>query len=464
MCAATIEAPSLHIRLKAATPPHLRAAHNVELSIPQTSGRNALRKLVHHLLSSSLPDDSSKPDFHFLALGEPLRTTLDKFLERRQLTAETTLDVTYYLPLPEPERKSSVQASEEWLSSVAVFNTGSDLNVLVGSFAGLPSVHTCANGNEGVVAIVDEGGIVKTAQGHTAPIKGVSWMRDGRRFITASSDQSARVWQLATTENTSKDDDDDTENNYECECVPYATFRTEDCGQPVSLSAIAVDYSTTKDRALVGGEDGSVWLLPEIPAQSSSEQSLSKTQVLKRKRTDTSSIPAIRLGAGSPGLPTSAVAFREEDNSAISTGFDAMVRVWDAETSSEKVTAPAGGKPIYDIAVGKTYFAVAAMDGAVRLVDGRLERGVVGACGRKGAHEGIVTGVAWMEEGRNCVTGGVDGIVRVWDTRAMVTPVRVVKEVHDGRQSFAVDAIKKEDTWCVFSAGADGKIARLSIG
>ncbi|CDF37251.1 unnamed protein product [Chondrus crispus] len=102
---------------------------------------------------------------------------------------------------------------------------------------------------------------------------------------------------------------------------------------------------------------------------------------------------------------------------------------------------------------------VSAVDGGVRLVDAREGKGVVAACGRKGAHRGVVTDACWMVAGKSAVSGGGDGSVRLWDVRALMTPAHIMERVHEGGKSLAVAAAGEE----VFSAGADGKVARFRV-
>lgn len=425
------DVPSLHIRLKAATPAHLQAAHNVELSVPQNAGRNALRKLLYHLLA--LPE-SSRPEFHFLAGDEPLRTTFDNFLRRRNLSAEATLDVTYYLALPEPREESSIDASTEWISSVSAFYAGSKQPMIVaGSYSGAPCVY------RGTDTVISEASCTEVR--HAAPIKGVTWLNDGQRFVTAGQDQCARVWSVDKAAEVA---------------TPFAEFRTETIGDAVGLGSVAISKEANESAAL-GADDGSLWVLPDIPQVQSAPQKIGN----KRKEADTAVIAAVRVGASTAPLPMTGVAWRGRN--VVSAGWDALIRVWDVDACASATTIPCGGKAVADISITEQSILVAAIDGGVRLIDARDGKGVVAACGRKGAHHGIVNAIQWMDKDRNCVSGGIDGTLRFWDVRSMMVPVRVLKEIHGGKQCLGLDCVIQERTWCIFSAGADGKVARITI-
>lgn len=431
MVAVEMEAPSLHIRLKAATPAHLRAAHNVELSVPQTTGRNALRKLLYHLLS--LPE-TSRPDFHFLAGEEPLRTTFDRFLQRRNLSAETTIDVTYYLSLPEPEEEPPIAASNEWVSCINVYKGEKDPVVVAGSYSGAPCVY------RGTEAVVPETASLDVR--HAAPIKSVAWLRDGNHFITAGQDQCARLWRV---------------DEAAAKAVPFAIFRTEDSGDPVGLTAVAVDKLDI-ERVALGAEDGSLWVLPELPI---SQPVPVIDEDGKRKKADIAAIPAVRVGSSPTPLPITALTWREQN--ALSVGWDALVRIWDVNACSTTVAIPCGGKPVTSMSVTNQSILIAAIDGAVRLVDARDGKGVIAACSRKGAHNGIASAIHWLDADRNCVSGGVDGSIQFWDVRSMMSPVRSIADVHDGKPCMGLGCVKVDSTWHIFSGGADGKVARIHI-
>lgn len=437
--------PSVLIRLKAATPPHLRAAHGVELSIPQTAGRNALRKLLQHLLPST---DADIPDFHFLAAGEPLRTTLDKFLTRRNLSSEATLEITYYLPLPSPTLQGSTKASSEWLSSLSTHPTSTDPFILVGSFSGAPAVL------HGADTIVSEDSLLSVA--HDAPIKAVTWLPDGTRFVSAAQDQTARVWTF------------DMQNR---RAEPVAVFRTDDGGDAAGVTAAAASAMGERQAVALGGEDGTIWIIPHIPVSDVNVQDEKRegdvldqvAQARKRKTPHVDRLLALRVGCSSTALPVSRVRWR--GSGVVSAGWDAVVREWDVERCELCTTMPSGGKPLTDVAVGQGCHVTSAVDGGVRVVDARDGQGVVAACGRRATHNGVVAAVEWLEMERSVVSAGFDGSVRLWDLRAMLAPARAVANVHGGGKALALATGMDEgdERKAIFSGGSDGRVARLTV-
>lgn len=423
----TPTAPNLQVRLLAGglSDPALRAAHDITLSLPATVGRKALQSLLVHLLPATA---GSLPEFHFLAYEEPLRTTLDKFLARRSLSTEKTVPLTYYLPLPPPAPSPPTCVSPAWLSSLSVVRYDDDVYLLTGSYSGAPSI-LCEDR-----IVLSEEAVRPFA--HKAPVKSVSWLPDRKGFLTASTDQIACLWRC----NLSPD---------AVSATPEATFRSDETGVPSCFESIAVSPSATSPVAALSGADGSIYLLPDLNGSPSDKTALPNR---KRKEPDSRVLSATRLSAAT-GLCVSEVAWRDT-KTMISAGWDGMARVWDAETGQMGVTVPCGGKAVTGLAVGEGACVVGAADGAVRVVDGREGRGVVGACGRRGAHRGVVADVDWVEDGA-IVSGGLDGSVRIWDLRAIVQPVHVVADVHGkGGKCLAVCGEGRR----MFSAGSDGNV------
>ena len=399
---------SLQIRLKAGVSDSgLRGAHNATLSVPSTVGRKALTKLLQALLNLSDPIS-----FHYILFEEPLRTTLDKFLSRRNLSFEQTVEVTYYLPLPEPRKHTPQPASKEWISSIHAL---SQVNVLAGSYSGAPIVPF------GEAPLLEASSI---GNSHKSGIKAVRWLDNGEHFVTASLDRTMRIWKRegGTAET-------------------VATFESEQTEHPTIFQSLDVN----NEYIAAGAEDGSIWLFPSEPP---------RAETAKRPRTQ--SLSGTRMAAVS-SLPISSVCW--EENNLVSSGWDALARVWDVNRMSESVAIPCGGKPVTSLSVGSTYI-ISSVDGAVRLVDKRNGKGVVGACSKLGAHKGVVSSVKWVREGV-AVSCGFDSTMRFWDVRNMLSPSHIVK-VGEGR-CLALDTSLDGDSYMIFVAGEDGQVSRVSI-
>lgn len=431
------EAPSVHIRLKAAVhDSSLRAAHGVELSVPQTLGRKGLRNLLHHLLN----EPESRPEFHFLAASEPLRSTLDKFLLRRNLSTEATLELTYYLPLPAPESDSPHVASQEWLSAVDVIKDTHlvDPLVLAASYSGCPSVFA---GDDDIIA---EDAMRDFA--HRSAIKDVAWLPSHSHFVSASNDQSIRLWSFNLAEKSAR---------------PVAVFRSDEAGPPFAFDSVAVSSQTSSKpvAAAMGGADGSVWVIPGLLAQGEDATDPTLSSGVKRKSRDERMLSASRIGVTATDLSVSSIQWHGED--VITAGWDGLVHRWDVGACATTVSIPCGGKSVTSVSVSDSSMLVSAVDGAVRLVDARDGKGVVAACGRRGSHRGIVADACWLTSTQSAVSAGLDGSLRFWDMRSMLLPTHIVENVHGpGGRCLSVSVLQKDDRHHVFSAGSDGRVAR----
>ena len=82
------------------------------LAVPGKLTRYGLSEVVNHLLALDPP----KP-FDFLVDGELVRTSLQKLLLRKAISAEKTLDVEY-IPAVGPPSEESVGKHEDWVSAV----------------------------------------------------------------------------------------------------------------------------------------------------------------------------------------------------------------------------------------------------------------------------------------------------------------------------------------------------------
>lgn len=424
-----MEQPTVIVRFVAgAVPVELRGAHNVTLSVPTSLGRKGLRNLLHHLLSPPEP----LPDFHFLLLEQPLRTTLDKFLSRRNLSSEQTLSLTYYLPLPSPRLNPPLPLGPEWLASVHL----SDTLTLSAGYSCIPILL-----HNSTPLLTPE---ALLPYRHDASIKSAVLFPDHSRFITASQDRSARLWSLNVSEK---------------ELHPIAELRTDDIGSPAAFESVAVSSKNSSCHVALGAADGSVWLAPDV---SKYEDRSSEQVGEKRKDVSLQTMHATKLGLTSTDLCVSDVAWQGSE--LWSCGWDAMVRKWDVEKGASTVAIPAGGKAVTGMAVGKRLIVVSSVDGAVRVLDARDGKGVMDACGRRTAHRGIVMDVDWLDEGLSAVSGGVDGTVRLWDLRAMLAPAHVVEDVQGkGGKVLAVSAHKESKGGAVACVGSAGNVARMEM-
>jgi WD40 repeat protein len=453
---------SIPVRLVASVSvPHLRAADAAELTVPAVMGRKALRDLLHHLLHLAEKPVEERPDFHFLVsqgntAGQPLRTTLAKFIAKRNFSTEAATVLTYYLPIPDPTRPDPVSPSVEWLSSIDVrVIAGGKSLLLAGSYSGIPSISTPS------AVLVSEAKLRDGA--HAAPIKAVAWIGEQcpSAFVSAGLDEVAKLWTH------------DAASNSASVC---AVFRSDDVAHPTSFEAAAATTVSDKTLVALGATDGSVWVLDDIAERLSAdgapeameEAETAENDNAKRKHVDVPSISSQLIGTTSKNAAVTRVRWQDGSSGAlVSAGYDGMVRMWDVDAGIVKLSIPAGGKALTGLALSgiNGTAVVAAVDGAVRLVDSRDGKGVVASSTRGKAHDGMATDVAWMMDGASFVSGGLDGSVRVWDLRGLEAPVHVVEGVHGARnvRSLSLGVAATNGRTTVFSAGEDGRLQAVAF-
>jgi WD40 repeat protein len=400
---------------------------------------------VHHLLGFTDEGDASapRPDLHFLVgKTEPLRTTLELFLDRRGMSSETTLELTYYIPMPPPERPDPTSMSNEWLSSMDVVrhHDGGAFLAVVGSYSGVPSIVGASD------CVVPECDLADGA--HAAPIKAVAWLPCANAFVTAGHDAVAKIWSYSPVENSAS---------------VCAVFRSDDVTQETLFETAAATMRADKQLVALGASDGSVWLLDDLADVLAAAGAAAPADAYaKRKKADVQEIGAQHIGMTSKDLSVTRVAWRSDE--LATAGLDGMLRFWDIDSSVVKVSVPGGGKALTAMCISDASCVVGCADGAMRLLDGRDGKGVVAVSVKGKGHAGIVSDVTWLDTAATMASGGLDGAVRVWDMRAFGTPVHTVTQVHGkNARSLALCSGMVDKTQLLLSAGEDGHVQRIEF-
>jgi WD40 repeat protein len=195
-------------------------------------------------------------------------------------------------------------------------------------------------------------------RGFTAPVSGVAFSPDGKRFATASKDD-VRIWSLGADEDPVRIHDDVGEYT----CVAF------------SQSGELLAFGSDKRNEVY------VWDLKKGK----------EMHTLKHDR-------AINIRV-------TAVAFSPDKKTIASAGYDAM-RLWDQNTGKAGTTF----KFAYSIAFSPDGKRLAAVGGSrtLRIWDVEKNKELLAIANIS------ASSVAWSADGKLLATGGYDGVVRVW--------------------------------------------------
>jgi WD40 repeat protein/tRNA A-37 threonylcarbamoyl transferase component Bud32 len=204
---------------------------------------------------------------------------------------------------------------------------------------------------------------LRTLRGHTGPILAVAYSPDGRRIVTGSADETARVWDAETGQE---------------------SLRLE--GHTASVRAVA--FSRDGERIVTGSWDRTVrvWetatgrLLHSIVAN---------------------------------GKEVFSVAFSPDGQRIVSGGQEAKARVWDANSATELFPLEGHTSLVWAVAFSTDgeRIVTGSWDQTVKMWDAKTGQELRTFIG----HRGAVLSVAFSPDGQRVVTGGQDHRAKVWD-------------------------------------------------
>ena len=250
--------------------------------------------------------------------------------------------------------------------------------------------------------------LVRTLKGHSDDVRGVAISGDGRRAVSASTDETLKVW--------------DVESGRELRTLEGHT----DAVHGVALSG-----------------DG------RIAVSASGDETL--------KAWDVESGTELCTLEGHFAAVT-AVAISEDGKRAVSASSDNTLKVWDVETGSELNTLLGHTDIVYGVAMsGDRRRAVSAsLDQTLKVWD--LEGG--GELRTLSGHSDIVYGAAMSEDGQRAISASSDRTLKVWDVetgaelRTLEGHAGVVRGVavsFDGRRAVSASEDRTLKVWDVDS-------------
>ncbi|RLN46935.1 hypothetical protein BBJ29_007919 [Phytophthora kernoviae] len=399
-------------------------------AVPTRLSRRGLSQVVNHLLNTG---DKPRP-FDFLIDGLFLRSTLSKYLQTSEVSEEALLTLQYVEALPEPQKQNS-NDHPDWVSAVAsiddelvvtgcydgvlrVYDAQGDCKASVKAHQGAIKAVSVATSEKSGKFIIASSGKDQLAQlwtfsikteklapmaaltGHLNSVDAVQMHASGKRVVTASWDNTVRVWKAPSSEEAGEQ-------------------RSAKKHKKTASGAGAASFQQLEAEMVLVGHTSFVTGVAFRPKES-----------------------------------------EHDEDVLVSAGSDRTVRLWDLVTQSCSQSL-VGNRAVSDLSVNASGLILTAHpDHCVRLWDPRAQQNGdnIVQCTFH-SHKEWVSSVAWHPDISNehlFVSGGYDGTAKVWDARSTI-PLHTVK-AHDGKLlALSWRNQTKENSSMAFATGGDDK-------
>jgi RNA polymerase sigma factor (sigma-70 family) len=289
-------------------------------------------------------------------------------------------------------------------------------------------------------------GAIRSFEGHKAPVIGVVFSPDGRRALTASSDASVRLWDVATGKEVRR-------------LIGHVIGARSVAFSPDGKRALSTgdnpdrtvrlwDLETGIEQQCFEGNEAPVHGVAFLP---DGKRCLFGCSADKRLRLlDIDSGNELQRFEGHTDN-VSGLALSRDGKRFISCGLDGTVRLWDLDNGTELRQFPGHTGQVWSVAMspdGKQAIS-AGEDREIRLWD--LESGK--ELRRFDGHTGGTHGVAFSPNGRRILSGGYDNVMRLWD-------VASGKELYhfEGHTDAVYDVAFSPDGRYALSGGKDSAV------
>ncbi len=216
----------------------------------------------------------------------------------------------------------------------------------------------------------------RSLRGHTKSVNTVAWHPDGKHVLTASDDQTARVWDTASGE-------------------VIATFT----GHTDAIWSAA--WRPDGQQVLTGSADGTAKIWDAASGQVIATLEEHTDRVL-------------------------AVAWSPDGQQVLTGSADGTAKIWDAASRQVVATLVGHTSSINAVAWSPDGRQVltGSDDGTAKIWDGASEQVIVTLVG----HTSSINGVAWSPDGQQVLTGSDDTTARIWNS--VSGQLRITLEAH----------------------------------
>ncbi|KAL7722975.1 Ribosome biogenesis protein WDR12-like protein [Entamoeba marina] len=332
-------------------------------SLPQSSTRLSLSRLVNHILS--LPNPIP---FDFIISGDFLRTSLIDHVKTKDVPTENVIEVEYTLALPAPKQEWSHQL-DNWITCLSYCQQK--------LFCGLSNDMINVCNNDGILTS-QHGKLSTTA---TRPIKSIStsYNNEQLQVLIAGKSNSINLF------------------DYSSQLTHIRSY----IGHTASIESLC--FSPSSNQFVSGSWDKTIriWQI---------EQQTTSTQTSSKKN--------LELSGHSQAITH---VLWPVEHQIISASLDNNVSIWDVDQSA-LISAYKVSKTVssIDYSVNNSLIASGHNDAIERLTDPRSQ---TVAMKLLKSHKNIIMASAWHPHSAYLLaTGSYDNSVKIWDIRS-VTPL-----------------------------------------
>jgi centromere/kinetochore protein ZW10 len=378
-----------------------------ELTLVTGLNRYNLSKLVNSLLHT----DTHPIPFEFLVNGQFLRTSIDDFLTKHGISAETTLNVEYTRALIPPLHVSSFE-HDDWVSAVDILSQTSPAGIwakgvqsgqeriLSASYDGLLRVWNMSGDAIATSAAPNNGGRITS-------LKAAKWISD-KKIVAAGLDNVVRVYKYDEDERTITPSFELYGHRWGVNDLaihgPSNRILSASSDNTISLFSTTAKYSPAAPSSL----------LPTSTAASNKRQKLSKPEKTIPSRGALGTL----TGHASP---VSSILFKPEDPTvAYSVSHDHTLKTWDLPTSTCVDTRTTGHSLLSLAALPKlNLLATGTSARHITLIDPRASATQIAVMTLRGHTNAVVSLDTHPGSEYGLVSGSHDGTARIWDVRSV---------------------------------------------